>query len=45
MSKTKAKPKKGVGQVQGSKGWNRWQSKCKEKGSCKAIQKVNGTKK
>lgn len=31
MSKTKAKPKKGVGQGTGSKGWNRWQSSAKKK--------------
>ncbi len=39
MSKTKAKPKKGVGQGTGSKGWNRWQSSAKKEESCKAIQK------
>lgn len=31
MSKTKAKPKKGVGQGTGSKGWNRWQSSAKKR--------------
>lgn len=31
MSKTKAKPKKGVGQGTGSKGWNRWQSSARKR--------------
>ncbi|PEC54712.1 DUF3934 domain-containing protein [Bacillus cereus] len=44
MSKTKAKPKKGVGQGTGSKGWNRWQSSTKKKAAAKPY-KSKGTKK
>ncbi|HDR6817571.1 TPA: DUF3934 family protein [Bacillus thuringiensis] len=44
MSKTKAKPKKAVGQGTGSKGWNRWQSSAKKKAAAKPY-KSKGTKK
>ncbi|MDA2769371.1 DUF3934 family protein [Bacillus cereus group sp. Bc010] len=44
MSKTKATPKKGVGQGTGSKGWNRWQSSAKKKKAAKPY-KSKGTKK
>ena len=43
MSKTKAKPKKGVGQGTGSKGWNRWQSSAKKRHA--KPYKSKGTKK
>ncbi|ABS21744.1 DUF3934 domain-containing protein [Bacillus cytotoxicus] len=46
MSKTKAKPKKGVGQGTGSKGWNRWQSSARKKKIAKPYKnKSKGTNK